>query len=290
MKALPRGFLAFVSCLLVHASAGAEESVQIKGNGVTLEARAFAPRAIPQGRRPAIVLLHGCEGLTNARGDIGTRHREWAELLAQWGYVVVMVDSFRPRGLSSICALKDRPIQPWQERTEDAYAALDYLAGRADVDPRAVFVMGWSNGGATVLGTVRKNAPGRHPDGPSFKAAIAYYPSCDRATRQKQYRPTMPLLILIGGADDWTPAAPCVELAKRLAQEGLDVRTIVYPGAYHTFDSSDYRIRFKPDVHNPGAPNGRGAHTGGQWAARRKAIEDTKRFLEQRTASAPPAR
>ena len=45
----------------------------------------------------------------------------------------------------------------------------------------------------------------RRPDEPAFAAAVAYYPGCDS--------PASPLetdtLILIGDADDWTPAARC---------------------------------------------------------------------------------
>src|SRR5262245_23309900 len=45
---------------------------------------------------PAVVALHGC-------GGIGPNLHRWAHTLQQWGYVVLLVDSFSPRGKTNIC-------------------------------------------------------------------------------------------------------------------------------------------------------------------------------------------
>ena len=88
--------------------------------------------------------------------------------------------------------------------------------------------MGWSHGGATTLDTLY-----RKTDDP-FRAAIAYYPSCQRMLTGLN----SPLLILIGEADDWTPAGRCVE--KMPKQQGASEAALkVYPGAYHGFDTLD---------------------------------------------------
>ena len=161
-------------------------------------------------------------------------------------------------------------------------AALDYLARQADIDVRNVFILGWSHGGSTVTGVVRSNAlEGRAATDPRFKAAVAFYPGCDRPLRQKVYEPTMPLLILHGAADDWSPAAPCVELAERLKSARFPVQTIVYPDAMHGFDAPATPVRRLPNVYNPRVPGERGAHLGTHEASRLKAIEETRRFLER---------
>ena len=46
--------------------------------------------------RPAVVFLHGCGGLIGRSGTTNLRERDWAALLNQRGYVVLMVDSFTP--------------------------------------------------------------------------------------------------------------------------------------------------------------------------------------------------
>jgi dienelactone hydrolase len=51
-------------------------------------------------------------------------------------------------------------------------------------------------------------------------------------------------LILIGELDDWTPALECRNMVdgrddwgiSRQKGEGIPVRLVVYPGAYHDFD------------------------------------------------------
>ena len=263
-----------------------EETVQFPGTGVTLKGELFVPEA--RNRKdaggPAVVLLHGCGGLYTSRGQLTSRHRDWALRFASWGFVVLMPDSFGSRGVGPICELKDRPTRPWRERTLDTYAALHYLLSRPDVDPRNVFVMGWSDGGSTVMGVVAADAPGRHAAEPSFKAAIAYYPGCARPLRQKVYRPTMPLLIQHGAADDWVPPAPCVELATKLKQRGTPIEIIIYPEAHHGFDAPNTPVRLLPNVYNPRALGQRGAHIGTNEPARLKAIADTKQFVDLQLA------
>lgn len=260
-------------------AAAHEQVVRIPATELTLSGVLFMPPAAP-GRRPAIVLMHGCAGMRNARGELSGRDRDWAERFAAWGFVTLMLDSFGPRGLRSICELKDRPLQPWIERSADAYAALAYLTARPDVDPGAVWVLGWSHGGSSVLGVVRPNAAGRRPGGPQFKAAIAFYPGCGAASRNGHYRSTVPLLVLQGAADDWTPAAPCVEMTERLKAVGAPVQMVVYADAHHGFDQPGGAVRYLPEVFNPAAPGERGAHVGTDAAARRAAIGDVARFVE----------
>jgi dienelactone hydrolase len=207
------------------AVAAQQESVRFPGPKVTLSGELFLPAEGSSGkRRPAVVLLHGCGGMYTTRGALVARNLDWAQRFAGWGYVALLVDSFGPRGHGPLCELKDRPTQPWVERTADAYAALDYLVARGDVDPKNIFVMGWSHGGSTVNGVVRAGAPGLRADGPRFRAAVAYYPGCQQPLRAKNYRPVVPLLIQHGEADDWVAAAPCVKFAEASAAERMEPR------------------------------------------------------------------
>ncbi len=278
-------------CATVPNSGSREQPVKFPGKDVALNGLLSAPApAHPSERRPAVVLMHGCSGMLDSRGRLSPRDREWADQFVRWGYVVLHVDSFGPRGLGSVCDLKNRPAesQPWTARTADAYAALDFLAARNDVDPQQIFVLGWSHGGSTVMGLVRPEALGRRDDGPRFKAAIGFYPGCVGPLRMKDFRTTMPLLILHGEDDDWVPAAPCVELAKKLTaahvadagKNPFPVKTIVYPGARHGFDAIATPVRYLPNVHNPLSPTGRGSWVGGHEPSRLKAIDDTKSFVD----------
>ncbi len=87
-----------------------------------------------------------------------------------------------------------------------------------------------------------------------------------------------PLLILIGAADDWTPAAPCERLAAAADKAGEPVTYQAYPRAYHDFDHPQLKLR----VHHGLAYSGDGsgtAHTGTDPAARADATARVPAFL-----------
>lgn len=265
-----------VLCLPVMAWAGFEP-VLVPGPGVELTARMYRPEG--KGPFPAIVMLHGCSGMWLKDGITPTaNYRFWAEHFQARGYVALLVDSFGSRGEREICTQKVRKIAPARERSQDAYAALRWLARRDDIDAAHIHVMGWSNGAQTVLQVLRPDASGRPADGaPSFRSAVAMYPGC-ASLAAKAYAPTAPLLIQSGGADDWTPARPCETLAK--SKHGAAIEIDVYEGAHHSFDNPSGVVRTRPDVRNPSSPTGWGATVGGNPEARRKAIERVTAFIQ----------
>ena len=159
-------------------------------------------------------------------------------------------------------------------RRLDALGAIDYLAERPDVDPKRIGLIGWSNGGSTVLSATNL----RHHDVAAAvnKAAfaIAFYPGCD-ADLKRGYEPAVPLLMLVGEADDWTPAKPCLALARSAGEPRPQI--VAYPGALHGFDS-DAPLRLRKDVPN-GVHPGQGVHVGGNPAAWRDSRDRVVRFV-----------
>jgi len=192
---------------------------RIIGGPLNLTGRMKKPEG--DGPFPAVVLLHGCGGISPRRD-----HR-WAERLTGWGYVTLQVDSFTARGIASVCTASGSDAADIRaKRVTDAYDAKRYLAGLPFVDKSRIAVMGWSHGGTITLETLylKKDDP--------FRAAVALYPSCRRTLAGLN----APLLILIGEADDWTPAGRCTIA---MPQEGTEftVSLKVYPGAHHGFDT-----------------------------------------------------
>lgn len=249
---------------------------------------------------PAIVILHDCSGLGPRSSGAPGR---WAPLLAAQGYVVILPDSFTPRGYpQGVCTMpfgvSTATVNPLP-RIYDAYATLAFLRRLAYVDGAHVGVMGGSHGGTTVL--LADTAP-TAPTAPlaterlnGFAAAIALYPGCGghfgawNVQRQfgdhglvtqylGTYRPVAPLLILIGEKDDWTPAAPCEALAARAQAAGGPVTIKVYPGANHSFDSNA-PVRYVDNRRNANQPDGHGATTGGDPAAWADSIAQVTAFF-----------
>jgi dienelactone hydrolase len=162
---------------------------------------------------PAVVLMHGCDGVQSG-------NQWWVDDLTKWGYVTLMVDSFGPRGLTEICTNLTR-LSP-SERTADAYGALAYLRTLPFVDKDRVAIMGWSHGAMVVLSTLWEH---RKPDTGGFRAGVAMYPWCE------PYQLYAPTLILVGGADDWTPGTLC-----NVFKNNPKAEVKIYPGAVHSFD------------------------------------------------------
>lgn len=229
----------------------------------------------PRTPAPAVVLLHGCGGPYDRRGDLGERLREYAALLNAQGMHALVLDSLTPRGQKELCTqrLGQRSITQSNRRL-DAHAAVDWLARRSEVDPTRIGLLGWSNGGSTVLAAINV----RHPAvaatrrRPAF--AVAFYPGCE-AELKRGFESETPLLVLVGESDDWTPAAPCHELAK--AATGVAPQIEGYAGAYHGFDSRA-PVRQRMDVPN-GVHPGQGVHVGGQPQARAESRARLLQFL-----------
>jgi dienelactone hydrolase len=161
-------------------------------------------------------------------------------------------------------------------RRLDVLGAVAYLAERPDVDPKRIGLVGWSNGASTVLAATNLH----HPDvaaatvKPAF--AVAFYPDC-AADLKRGYEPDAPLLMLLGQADDWTPAAPCRALARAAAEPRPQIE--VYAGAYHGFDD-DTAVRIRKDIPN-GLNPGQGVHVGGNGPARRASKARLLKFLSE---------
>jgi dienelactone hydrolase len=182
----------------------------------------YLARPAGEGPRPAIVLLHSCFGISKAE-------EMWSDRLVGWGYVVLSVDSFNPRGFDYICDGRlDAIATPWQ-RALDAYGVKQYLSTRSFVDPARIAVMGMSHGGWTVLEIIKRSISEGLAMKP-FQAAIAYYPMCIEPEPINT-----PTLILSGSEDRWLPAELCEQYVDKL-QSQHEVTLKVFTGAYHGFD------------------------------------------------------
>ncbi len=243
------------------------EPVTFPGTDLELAGRLYRPQG--EARNPAIVMLHGCSGLWGRDGEPTASYAFWAEHFRARGYVALLVDSFGPRGENEICTQAKRRISEARERPADAHAALRWLAARPDVDAARIHLMGWSNGGSTVLHAMVPAAAGADAQGARYRSAVAMYPGC-ASLAKADYRPVAPVLILAGGADDWTPARYCEALAGHAPPGAVEID--VYPGAHHGFDRVGGRIRERADVRNPNRPGGRGATVGPSPEAREKAL------------------
>lgn len=204
---------------------------------------------------PAVVQLHGCAG-------VEAQSFRWARWLADRGYVALVVDSFGPRRIKGDCRSgPDDP--PITARLDDAFGALRYLQSQAYVRADRVAAIGWSQGGVYAMAVIngpsleRARRRGVALPATGFAAGIGVYPGgCFSLVKETVIRP---LLVLIGEADDWTPAAECREMVEAMRSRGADATIVTYPGAYHYFDVEGQRREVLAQVENDDRAGGFGA-------------------------------
>ena len=250
--------------------------------GAPQEIAATLVRPAGEGPFPAVVQLHGCEGLK-------AESYRWARWLADHGYVALVVDSFGPRRVNGDCRSgPDEP--PITARLDDAFGALRYLQSQPYVRRDRIGTIGWSQGGVYAMAVIngpsleraKKRGVELPPDG--FAAGIGVYPGgCFSLVNEQVVRP---LLVLIGGADDWTPAEKCAEMVNAMKSRGADATIVIYPGAYHYFDVEGQRLEVLAEVENDTKPGGFGATVSYQPEAAADAYHQVEVFLARRLKQA----
>lgn len=290
---MPARLIAATVALCAFTLATAQQPVTMQsrdapqGTPVVLDGHWFPAAMAAANTRaaPAVVLLHGCGGMFNRQGALADRYTRMAAFFNQRGVHALVLDSLRPRGERELCTQKvgERRITMVQRR-RDVFGALGWLAAQPGVDSSRLGLLGWSNGGSTVLASINLKHREVAAAGvaPAFTVAfaVAYYPGCE-ADLARGFTPSAPLLMLLGEADDWTLAAPCKALAA-----AADTATAAapqwqaYEGAYHGFDGTE-PLRVRRDV--PGGANpGQGVHVGANPAAREASWQRLAEFLQSK--------
>jgi dienelactone hydrolase len=212
-----------------------------------------------QGPFPVVILLHGCNGISRAN------MRRWSDRLTEWGYGAFVLDSFRGRNVTSVCAPEDQPKVTPLDRAGDVLNAALALSSHPAVDGKRIGVIGFSHGGSTAVTVTRKAFEKFQPG--LIKASINYYGSC----RGPEVHGTTPLLSLNGDADTWgNPATTCAAFQSALPA-GAITQLHTYQGVVHSFDN--------PDI-NPGRVV-LGHPTKYDWTASRDSYERSHAFLDQ---------
>lgn len=203
----------------------------------------FYPPAEGKAPYPAVLQFHGCSGM---RADF---HEQWAKVANDAGFMAVIVDSNRPRGIDRERALKtvcEGKELIGQERAGDVVAALDIARRHPDIDPQKIVLAGWSHGAWTVMDFIALETAGKSPPGlsgvraaaPKLAGLVLVYPHCGPGawTRVSGWKTTYPTLAFIAGKDSVVDPKACPPLLARIAAKDPRVETHIYSDADHGFD------------------------------------------------------
>jgi carboxymethylenebutenolidase len=211
-------------------ASGAERTESFTSGGVPIGVEWFEA-AGAAGKGPAVVMLHGSDGLARAE-----RYRAGARRLAAEGYHVALVhylDRTGEKRASFGTAMRN--FGPWLMTVRDA---IGWVTRRPEVDPHRIGVVGISLGGA--LGVAIASGDTR------VKALVEYFGPLPQAvvTGGAALPPT---LILHGAADPVVPVANAYAIENLLRSQGTQHEIQVYPGQGHGFhgaaqDDADRRV------------------------------------------------
>ncbi|MEG9862776.1 MAG: dienelactone hydrolase family protein [Parvularculales bacterium] len=251
---------------------------------------------------PAVIACHGSWGWR-------AHHEEHLQAFRDQGFAVFQLHSFEARGIESTAERQMAVTMAMM--VHDAFSALAVLLENPSIDGARVGVTGWSlGGGMAVYSAWEPLAERLAPEGARFAAHLGFYPACHMRCDDMRWSGA-PMLILIGEAEDYTPAVQAVDLTRALVDAGVPAEIILYPDAHHSFDSRDpvvfhdkvqaltpaplVRIRQdgsmvvegtekplnEPEDRLANAPvfSKRGAHAGGNPKAREAAFRDAARFM-----------
>jgi len=257
------------------AASSGPEWVEIAQDNGALKAMLFRPEGA--GPFPAVIGLHGCEGLLGRNGTIDTRYGDWAEHLTKAGFVVLYPDSYGSRGLGPQCSIRRRTIRTDHERVADANAARRWLQKQPYVKADHVTLLGWATGGISALWTVRRRTPLPKDDTADFRSAVAFYPGCRRLDNAA-WSARVPTLILIGAADDQSSAQVCQRMVAGTRGRSAGTSIIVYPGTYHDFDHPDRPLQVRGGYAFAADGSGK-IHSGTNPIARADALQRVPQWL-----------
>jgi dienelactone hydrolase len=202
------GFFVLISSSgAIRADAAIEQKITFPGIDQNILTGTLYQPELSDGFLPAVVLQHDCFGITDSQ-------RRLARHLAELGYFSLLVDSFAGKNKSDTCQTALAPD------ISDAVSAGKFLGNMQGIDKDRIGLIAWA-----MPVTAAIPAP--------FTAAVLFYPACPANASPSS---AMPLLILTGADDNWTPAETCVKYIQR--QTGKSARIRTYPGTGHSFDNT----------------------------------------------------
>jgi dienelactone hydrolase len=218
-------------------SAGSSTARPLRGT-VEANQRTYFPRG--EGPFPTVVAIPGCSGVSlngsatdeGRPGDEADRlfrrhYARMAERLREGGFGVILVDYLTSEGVANTCSGEIS-----HERVGEYVAAsLEFAGTLPQVDLSRLYVVGWSHGGAGVISWLQALGEGDPPVG----GAVAVYPGCGS---RGPWVSSVPVLVLLGEADDITPPEECDRILERLPHNTrAEVRR--YADARHGFDFTE---------------------------------------------------
>ena len=190
----------------------------------------FMPENIEKSPIPCVIACHGSRGWAN--------HHE--DHIANWldaGIAVFRIHSFDSRHVVS--TVETQMMVTHAMMLCDAFEALKLLGTHEMIDSDKIAITGWSLGGTVALYSAWSPvAEALAPEGERFAAHMPFYPAAHMRPEIQRWE-NVPIKILHGEDDDYTPIDFVYGLSEVANQNGAKIEIKTYPNSHHSFDSEE---------------------------------------------------
>ena len=178
----------------------------------------------PNKKFPLVIGVAGSEGWRD-------HHYDYLKMYQKSGFATFELNSFKSRNIESTVGTQNEVTVA--AIVVDAYKALETLSKHPLIIKEKISITGWSLGGGVTLFSAWNPIKETLGNNVQFASHLAFYPPCFFDFENLDFS-DVPIHILIGESDDWTPAKPCVEFVDKLERKNINIT--VYKDSHHGFD------------------------------------------------------
>ena len=178
----------------------------------------------PNKKFPLVIGVAGSEGWRD-------HHYDYLKMYQKSGFATFELNSFKSRNIESTVGTQNEVTVA--AIVVDAYNALETLSKHPLIIKEKISITGWSLGGGVTLFSAWNPIKETLGNNIQFASHLAFYPPCFFDFENLDFS-DVPIHILIGEIDDWTPAKPCEEFVDKLDRKNINIT--VYKDSHHGFD------------------------------------------------------
>ena len=190
-----------------------------------------------EGPFPMVMIIHSSWGPEEFTSKWMKFHKNSHKKLLKMGIGTVFIDSYSSRGQMGSTAADQFTVPLWS-MFMDQFFALEYLSKDPKVNIKKVGISGHSRGGmVSTIASEKRVRDALISKDLYFAAALPSAPDCENVSlfgNPQPIKETKTWMVL-GGADDYTRAEPCVEYGKKVKANGGDIEVTVKKGWHHGF-------------------------------------------------------
>jgi len=198
-----------------------------------------------EGPFPVLIIVHSSGGPGEFNSKWYKYHKQSARSLLKKGIAIMFLDNYSARG--AVHTFADQSQVSLFSGYIDAFMALEYLSKDPMINIKKVGISGYSRGGMiSIMASEKRLRDALVSKDLYFAAAQPRSPDCWNVGMFRNPQPIKETKtwMVLGGADDYTLAEPCVVHGEKIKANGGDIEVTVKKGWHHGF-LANYEVEYE---------------------------------------------